>query len=119
MVVCGHTGCGGVKAALGNQKLGLIDAWLVPLRELREREIGREGWEGLGDKERAERLVEANVRRGVQTLKGNAEVIEGMRERGVKVHGLVYDVACGELREVKIEEDEAEGKKRLEAFATM
>lgn len=78
------------------------------------------GWdrEGLGEKERAGRLVEANVRMGVKTLRENAEVIDAVRERGVVVHGLVYDVGSGELRELEIEEDEGEGRKRVEAFAT-
>ncbi|KAF6237737.1 hypothetical protein HO173_003938 [Letharia columbiana] len=118
VVVCGHTGCGGVNAALGNQKLGLIDAWLMPLRKLRAE--NRAAWDeaGLGEKEKALKLVEANVRQGVQTLKENAEVIDGMRERGVEVHGLVYDVGSGELRELEIEEGEQEGKKREEAFGT-
>lgn len=90
----------------------------MPLRKLR-RELAA-GWEGegLSDKETAVRLVEANVKQGVQTLKENAEVIEGMRERGVTVHGLVYDVASGELRELEIEEPEHEGKKREAAFGT-
>lgn len=107
-----------MNAALANQKLGLIDAWLMPLRKLR-REC-KAGWdkEGLGEKERLGALVEANVRQGVQTLKENAEVIDGMRERGVVVHGLVYDVGSGELRELDIVEEEHEGVKREEAFAT-
>lgn len=115
-MVCGHTSCGGVNAALANQKLGLIDAWLMPLRSLRKR-LARE-LEGLSPTERGLRMVEANVRQGVQTLKENADVIDAMRDRGVVVHGLVYDVACGELKELDIEEAEAEGKDRVEAFET-
>lgn len=90
----------------------------MPLRKLRAE--NRAAWDeaGLGEKEKALKLVEANVRQGVQTLKENAEVIDGMRERGVEVHGLVYDVGSGELRELEIEEGEQEGKKREEAFGT-
>lgn len=107
-----------MSAALANQKLGLIDAWLMPLRKLRRECKAEWDKEGLGEKERVGRLVEKNVRMGVQTLKENADVIEGMRERGVVVHGLVYDVGSGELRELDIVEEEHEGKKREEAFAT-
>lgn len=116
VVVCGHTSCGGVAAALGNDRLGVIDAWLAPIRKLRE--ANNAGWdeEGLSDKDKALRLVEANVRQGVQTVKENPEVIDAVRERGLQVHGLVYDVASGELRELEIEEGEVEGKKRQEAF---
>ena len=118
VVVCGHTSCGGVAAALGNGKLGLLDTWLMPLRQLRA--ANKAGWdkERLGDKERAVRLVEANVRQGVQTLKENADVIEAMKERGLVVHGLVYDIACGELRELKCAESAHEEKNRVEAFET-
>lgn len=118
VVVCGHTSCGGAAAALGNQKLGLLDAWLSPLRKLRADNKAAWDGEGLGDKERLGRLVEANVRQGVQTLRENAEVIDGIRERGVVVHGLVYDVGSGELRELDVEEEDDVGKKRVEAFAT-
>ena len=116
VVVCGHTSCGGVAAALGNARLGVIDAWLAPIRKLREANNERWDAEGLGEKEKAVRLVEANVRQGVQTVRENPEVIDAVRERGLQVHGLVYDVASGELRELEIEEGELEGKKRQEAF---
>lgn len=90
----------------------------MPLRKLRWECEG--GWEreGLGEKERAGRLVEMNVEAGVRGLRENAAVIEAMGERGLCVHGVVYDVASGVLRELEIKESEAEGKRREEAFAT-
>ena len=105
-------------AALGNEKLGMLDVWLMPLKQLRAAHEGEWEKKGLGEKERALALVEANVRKGVQTLKENAEVIEAMKERGLVVHGLVHDVGCGVLRELEIKEDEHEGKKREKAFWT-
>ncbi len=97
-------------AALGEGRLGLLDTWLAPLKRLRAE--GEEGWEreGLSAEEKAVRLAEANVRQGVRTLKGNAEVIDGMRERGLVVHGVIYDVATGLLRELDVEED---GKREM------
>lgn len=79
---------------------------------------GAADWEGLSDKDKMTRLIEANVRKGVQTLKENAEVIDGMSQWGVVVHGLVYDIASGELRELEIEEQQGEAEKRVEAFQT-
>ena len=116
IVVCGHTSCGGCAAALGNKKLGVIDTWLSPLRRLRG-ELSK-GWdeEGLGEGERAARLVEANVREGVRTVRENGEVVKGMRERGVEVHGVVFDVGTGELRELDCGEGEEVGKSREGAF---
>ena len=103
-------------AALGNAKLGLLDSWLTPLKKLKAE--NRKAWEGLGEKERALRLTEANVRSGVQTLRENALVIEAVESRGLVVHGFIYDVGSGELRELDIQEEEHEGKKRIEAFHT-
>ena len=105
-----------MNAALANGKLGLIDAWLRPLRKLRAENA--KNWEGLAEGERALKLVEANVRSGVQTLLENADVIEGVKERGVQVHGAVYDIASGEVRELAIEEGEEEGRVRHLAFHT-
>ena len=118
VVVCGHTSCGGVAAALGNSKLGIIDAWLTPIRKLRMQMAGMKGWEALDAKEKALRLVEANVRQGVQTLRENAEVIEARKERGLVVHGLIYDIANGELRELDCVDAEHERLIREDAFHT-
>lgn len=75
-------------------------------------------WEGLGEKERAVRLVEANVRQGVESLRENAVVIEAMRERGLVVHGLVHDVGTGLLKELELGEGKEVEEQRVEAFKT-
>ena len=116
IVVCGHTSCGGVAAALGNSKLGIIDLWLTPIRKLRAQLAGMAGWAQLDAKEQALRLVEANVRQGVLTLRENTEVIEARKERGVMVHGLVYDVGSGLLRELEVGDGEHERLYREDAF---
>ena len=57
-----------------------------------------------------EELIEANVRRSVSVVKENADVIDAMKERGLTVRGLVYDVGTGKLREVDCsEQDKEEG----------
>ena len=117
IVLCGHTLCGGVAAALGNKKLGVIDTWLVPLMQLRkenERELERLE----GEEERGKRLVELNVLRGVRVLRENEAVGRGLREEGLEVHGLVYDVASGVLEELDTYESEADAKTRREALGT-
>ena len=115
IVVCGHTSCGGAAAALGNEKLGIIDTWLVPLRKIRAQNAAK--WEKLDDTAKALALVEANVVQGVQTLRENADVIKAEHEAGLQVHGVVYDITCGELREVNVPEAEHEKKIRKAAFA--
>ena len=94
--------------------MGLLDTWLAPVRRLREENAHH--WEHLGQAERAVKLVEANVHAGVRTVRENAIVIEAEKERGLKVHGCVYDVGTGLLSELKCEEGEKDHKGRVEAF---
>lgn len=116
IVLCGHTSCGGVQAALANKKLGLIDTWLLPLRRLREQNL--ELLQSLPPKEAALKLVEMNVLQGVRTLKENSVVLDAIEERGLKLHGLVYDVGSGTLRELETSEPEEVVKARRAAFKT-
>lgn len=123
IVVCGHTACGGVRAALGNTALGILDAWLLPLRKLRQQHLKE--LEGMDEGEKVTRLAELNVRDGVGRLLENSAVIEAMESRGLKVHGLIYDVASGVLRTLEFEGNDGEGeeeheriKARLTAFRT-
>ncbi|KAI5820614.1 carbonic anhydrase [Pyronema omphalodes] len=94
IIVCGHYACGGVNAALGQKKLGLIDSWLRGIREVRakyEKQL-----EGLSQKEQSDRLVEFNVIEQVRSVLKNANVQEAIEERGLEVHGWVYNVGSGE-----------------------
>jgi carbonic anhydrase len=116
IIVCGHTSCGGVAAALDNKKLGLIDTWLMPLRALRQKNLKL--IESLEPKEAALKLVDLNTRNSVSTLLENPIVIEAMIERGLKVHGVIYDVATGELNELDISESDEAVEGRTKAFKT-
>jgi carbonic anhydrase len=116
IVICGHTSCGGVAAALGNKKLGLIDTWLTPLRQLRRENL--QLLESMPEKERGLKLVELNVRNGVDVLTDNSVVLDAINDRGLQVHGLIYDVGTGELRELDINESEETINSRTTAFKT-
>ena len=116
IIICGHTSCGGIAAALDNKKLGLIDTWLMPLRALRQRNLRL--LETLDDKERGLKLVELNVRSGIEVLLENPIVIDAISERGLEVHGLIYNVGTGELQELDIKEDDDVVKNRKTAFKT-
>jgi len=94
IIVCGHYGCGGVMAALGNKKLGLIDNWLRHIRDVRAKHKAE--LNAITDpQKRCSRLVELNVVAQVHHVKRLANVQEAIQERGVQVHGLVYDVGTG------------------------
>ena len=93
-----------------------MDAWLMPVRELRAQLVESGVFEGKGEKEKGVMLVEANVKRGVDVVRRNPEVLRAMRERGVEVHGVVYDIGTGELRELEVGEGEEGVRKRIENF---
>jgi carbonic anhydrase len=114
IIICGHTSCGGIAAALDNKRLGLIDTWLMPLRTLRRENMAL--LETLNEHDRGLKMVELNVRSGVKVLLENPVVIDAMAERNLQVHGLIYNVGTGELRELDITEDDDAVKKRATAF---
>lgn len=114
IIVCGHTSCGGVAAALDNKQLGLIDTWLMPLRNLRQ--ANAKLLEGLSEKDRALKMVDLNTRRSVSVLLENPIVIDAMVERDLKVHGVIYDVGSGQLNELDIAEDDEIVEQRKAAF---
>lgn len=114
IIVCGHTSCGGIAAALANKKLGLIDTWLMPLRHLRQQNLKM--LEKLPEKEQSLKMVDLNVRRSVSVLLENPVVIDAMVERGMQVHGVIYDVGSGELNELDITEDDELVAERQKAF---
>jgi carbonic anhydrase len=101
IVVCGHSACGGCGAALSDARVGgVIDAWITPLKALRK--MHEEELKSIkDDKARAIRLAELNVKSGVDALLSTYFIEEAVRERGLKVHGCVYDVACGKMTDLK------------------
>lgn len=100
IVLCGHTSCGGANAALGDSRVGgVLDAWLTPLKAIRFK--NKAELEAIKDTgARAIRLAELNVQTGVETLLANCVVEEAVRDRGLQVHGVVYDISCGKLRDL-------------------
>lgn len=102
IVLCGHTCCGGAGAALGDSKVGgVLDTWLTPLKQLRHKNAAE--LEAIQDSgKRAIRLAEINVVSGVETLLSNCVVEEAIKERGLQVHGAIYDIASGRLRDLGV-----------------
>ncbi|KAF2874466.1 carbonic anhydrase [Massariosphaeria phaeospora] len=98
VVVCGHTKCGGANAALGDADLGqTLNTWLHPVRELRRKhkaELDR-----LPDDDaRAVRVAELNVQQSIDVLKQHPAVKKAATDRGLTVHGMIYDLGAGHLR---------------------
>jgi carbonic anhydrase len=100
IIVCGHYGCGGVLAALRNERLGLVDNWLCHVRDVRHKH--RADVDALAtENEQHKRLCELNVLEQVVNV-CNTTVVRDAWSRGdeLTVHGWVYDVRDGLLREL-------------------
>jgi len=83
---------------MGDADLGdTLNAWLQPMRELRKKHQAElEKMSSLDAM--ANRLAELNVYMSLETLKQNITVQKAIKERGLTLHGLIYDIPAGELR---------------------
>jgi carbonic anhydrase len=121
VIVCGHYGCSGVRAALEDQRLGLVDGWLAHIRAVKDRHAA--ALEALRDPVRREaRLCELNVVEQVaQVCATTAARDAWSRGQPLAVHGWVYGVADGLLRDlgmnVSAPDEMAEARRRAMAGA--
>lgn len=102
VVVCGHFGCGGVKAAMQSADLGLLNPWLRNIRDvyrLHKTELN----EIENEEKKYERLIELNVQEQCVNLIKTAAIQKAARGRGLKVHGWVFDIHSGKLIDLKID----------------
>jgi carbonic anhydrase len=109
IIVCGHHGCGGVKAAMENPQLGLIDNWLRHVQD-----VFRDHESTLmpiaDESKRLDRLCELNVIEQVVNV-ARTTIVQSAWERGQElvVHGWIYGLQDGLLRDLGISIDNAEG----------
>ena len=102
VVICGHYGCGGVKAAMQSADLGILNPWLRNIRDVYR--IHKNELNHIVDEEKKyERLVELNVKEQCVNLIKTSSVQKAYRDRGLKVHGWVFDVHTGKLVDLKID----------------
>ena len=100
IIVCGHYGCGGVRAALRNDKLGLIDNWLRHVQDVGGKH--RAKLDALPtEEERHDRLCELNVIEQVVNV-SQTTVVQGAWERGqpLDIHGWIYSLRDGLLHDL-------------------
>mgnify|MGYP001040264130 FL=1 len=102
IVVCGHYNCGGVKAAMQPADLGILNPWLRNIRDVYR--IHKDELNAIEDESlRYNRLVELNVQEQCVNLLKTAAVQEAVAERGLTVHGWVFDIHTGRLIDLKID----------------
>lgn len=102
VIVCGHYGCGGVKAALGNKQVGIIDNWLRNIRDVyrtHEREMAT-----IKDpNQKFDRLVELNAIEGASNVM-NTSIVQSAWANGqeLAVHAWVYSLKTGLIKDLKV-----------------
>jgi carbonic anhydrase len=102
IILCGHYGCSGVHAAMTKHRIGLSDNWLRHVQDVAAKHAG-ELAAFAGDEARHRRLCELNVAEQVQNI-NQCTAVQEARERGqpLEVHGWIYDVADGLLRDLQV-----------------
>lgn len=106
VIVCGHYGCGGVKAAMSNDTHGLIDNWLRHLKDVYQRH--RVELEALETDARFNRFCEINVEAQVKNVVHTSVVQEAWaRGQELSVHGWIYHLEDGLLRDLNLCYDRA------------
>ena len=102
IIVCGHYGCGGVAAAMGNKQFGLIDNWLRHIKDVYR--IHQIELDGIADQDlRVKRLVELNVIEQVSDL-GKTSIVQNAWRSGqpLNIHGWVYDINDGIIKDLLV-----------------
>src|SRR6476469_2759548 len=99
IIVCGHYGCGGVRAAMLNQELGLIDNWLRHVRSIYRRTADR--FAGLSLEEKEDLLCELNVLDQTRHVEDTSFVRNAWKQgQHLELHSWVYRLSDGLLRDL-------------------
>jgi carbonic anhydrase len=107
IIVCGHYGCGGVRAALTDKRLGLIDNWLRHVQDVRNKHSAL--MHGSDSHETWDRLCELNVLEQVSNV-ARTTIVQHAWARGqeLAIHGVIYGVNDGVLRDLDYRVSSAE-----------
>lgn len=104
VIVCGHYGCGGVRASMGHDMHGFVDSWLRNIKDVyfkNQKEL-----ESLADfDKRADRLTELNVIEQVRNLAKTGIVQQAWKKRELHLHGWVYGINSGLITDLSVIHD--------------
>jgi len=103
IIVCGHYGCGGIKAALEDQEHGLIDNWLRHVKDVIR--FNADQFSGLQHAQKLDLLCELNVKEQVTNI-SNTTIVRRALNRGddLSVHGWIYNIENGILKDLNTDE---------------
>ncbi|NUM51128.1 MAG: carbonate dehydratase [Flavobacteriales bacterium] len=102
IIVCGHYGCGGIKAAMGNQHIGLIDNWIRHIKDVYR--LHHTELDTIHDEEkRFDRFVEINVIEQVYDLAKTSIVQAAWKNnQELHIHGWVYSIRNGLVNDLNV-----------------
>lgn len=102
IIVCGHYGCGGVKAAMGNSSVGIIDNWIRHIKD--SYKFGSNWLDSIeNEKERFDQFVEWNIKQQVLNLAVTSIVQQAWSEgQELSVHGWVYGIETGLIKDLEV-----------------
>ena len=102
VIVCGHYGCGGVKAAMGNDSIGVIDNWIRHIKDVYR--FYQEELDSISDeKDRFNKFVELNVKEQVYDL-AKTSIVQSAWKNGqeLSIHGWVYGLNSGYVTDLGV-----------------
>ena len=105
VIVCGHYGCGGVKAAMGNSSIGIIDNWIRHIKDVYR--LHKSYLDSIMDEtERFNRFVELNVKEQVFDL-AKTSIVQNAWKNGqeLSLHGWVYGLNSGYVTDLNVNID--------------
>jgi carbonic anhydrase len=102
VIVCGHYGCGGVRAAMGQQQYGIIDNWIRHIKDVYR--FHQDELESIADmQKREDRFIERNVMEQVLDLSKTSIIQNAWQKRGSPyIHGWVYNLETGVIKDLKV-----------------
>ena len=101
IVLCGHYGCGAIKAIIENTAEGILKKWLEPIAHLYQK--NKAGLSDLSAELAYKRLVELNVLAQVNSLCSSGSVLDRWtNKKNLNIHALVYDVGNGLLKDLGV-----------------
>lgn len=102
VIVCGHYGCGGVQAAMGNQSIGIIDNWVRHIKDVYR--LHKAELDAIEDeKERFDQFVEVNVKEQVFDLAKTSIVQNAWNNnQELQLHGWVYGIGTGVVKDLEV-----------------
>lgn len=105
IIVCGHYGCGGIKAAMETEPHGLIDKWLRNIKDVHR--LHQHEVDEIDDHEqKLRRMVELSVREQIYNLMKTSFIQRNRKQYGFPdLHGWVYDISNGKVIDLKVNEE--------------